>query len=84
MKQKASQLATAQGKEFNPSDGWLSRWKARNNVKEHREHGEKQDADLPAAAEWKTSILPGILQTFESINIFNADETALYFRGYPN
>ena len=39
---------------------------------------------MPISAEWKTSILPGILETFESINLFNADETALNFRGYPN
>ena len=37
LKQNASQLATAQGKESNPSDGWLSRWKARNKSMESME-----------------------------------------------
>ena len=41
LKQNASQLATAQGKESNPSDGWLSRWKARNKSMESMESMEK-------------------------------------------
>ena len=36
-----------------------------------KEQGEKQDADLGAACDWKN-------------DIFNADETALYYRGLPD
>ncbi|XP_006004800.1 tigger transposable element-derived protein 4-like [Latimeria chalumnae] len=79
LKQKVTQLAAEQGKEFNPSDGWLSCWKARHNVVQHKEHGEKQDADLPAAAEWKAETLPSILDEFQPCDIFNVDKTGLFY-----
>ena len=73
-------LACAQGSEFTPSDGWLSRWKARNNVVFKKEQGGKQDADLPSASDWKRDILPDILRSFSKEDIFNTDETGLHFR----
>ncbi|XP_006007310.2 tigger transposable element-derived protein 4-like [Latimeria chalumnae] len=84
LKQKATQLAAEQGKEFNPSDGWLSCWKARHNIVQRKEYDEKQDADLPAAAEWKAETLPSILDEFEPCDIFNADETGLFYWGFPD
>ncbi|XP_064410227.1 tigger transposable element-derived protein 4-like [Latimeria chalumnae] len=84
LKQKATHLAAEQGKEFNPSDGWLSRWKARHNIVQRKEYGEKQDADLPAAAEWKAETLPSILDEFKPRDIFNADETGLFYRGFSD
>ena len=84
LKQKASDLARAQGSDFFPSDGWLSRWKVRHNVVFRKEHGEKQSADLQSATDWKRDVLPQILGTFSEDDIYNADETGLYFRGYPD
>ena len=42
LKQKASDLARAQGSDFFPSDGWLSRWKVRHNVVFRKEHGKSR------------------------------------------
>ena len=84
LKQKAIALACAQGSEFTLSDGWLSRWKARNNMGFKKEQGEKQDADLSLASDRKRGILPDILRSFSKEDIFNADETGIYFRSYPD
>ena len=84
LKQKACDHAHTQGTDFTPSDGWLSRWKVRHNIVFKKEHGEKQDADLASASDWKRDILPGILRSFKEEDIFNADETGLYFRCYPD
>lgn len=42
------QLAAEQGKVFNASEGWFSRWKVRHNVVQPRDHGEKQVTDTSA------------------------------------
>ena len=84
LKQKACDLARTQGTDFIPSDGWLSRWKARHNIVFKKEHGEKQDAELTSASDWKQDILPDILRSFKEEDVFNADETGLFFSGYPD
>ena len=84
LKQKATELAAAEGTEFTPSDGWLSRWKSRHNIAYKKEQGEKQNADFPAAQQWKQHIVPAILQAYNRDDIFNADETGLYYRGLPD
>ncbi|XP_005995615.1 tigger transposable element-derived protein 6-like [Latimeria chalumnae] len=84
LKQKATQLAAEKGKEFNLSDSWLSHWNARHNVAQHKEYVEKQDADLPAAAEWRTDTLPSILVEYQPRDVSNTDETSLFYRGFPD
>ena len=39
---------------------------------------------MGAACDWKKEILPEILESFSEDDIFNADETALYYRGFPD
>ena len=41
-------------------------------------------ADLEAACDQKKDILPEILESFSEDDIFNADETALYYCGLPD
>ncbi|RXM30299.1 Tigger transposable element-derived protein 3 [Acipenser ruthenus] len=83
LKQKAADLAAAEGTDFMPSDGWLSRWKARHNVVFKKEEGERQDSDWSAALDWKRKILPQILDSYSPNDIFNADESGLFFRDFP-
>ena len=83
IKEKARELSRTQGREFTPTDGWLSRWKVRNNIIFKKEQGEKADADVGAATTWKEDVLTSITTNFHADDIFNADETGLYYRGYP-
>ncbi|GFR87888.1 tigger transposable element-derived protein 4 [Elysia marginata] len=84
LKKKATELAASKGESFNPSNGWLYRWKQKYGVAFKKEHGEKQAANFAAAQAWRDGELLKILDAFEPRNIFNADETGLYFRGFPD
>ena len=84
LKEKAKAFAEQMGKAFEPSDGWLSRWKKRYNIVCRKEHGEKRSADHSAAEGWLKERLPEILSSFSPAEIYNADKTGLYFRGLPD
>ncbi|VVC31378.1 Homeobox domain-like,HTH CenpB-type DNA-binding domain [Cinara cedri] len=47
---------------FKATEGWMSRWKDRNNIKFKRFHGEKSSADSNGADEWSLAKLPEILK----------------------
>lgn len=49
-----------------------------------RQYGEKLSADGTGASTWIEDSLPSILESFHKDDIFNADETGLYFRAYPD
>jgi len=48
-----------------------------------KHHGEKQDADDFGAEHWVIEVLLGVIKDFEPRNIFDADETGLYWRAIP-
>lgn len=84
MMEKAKQMAITLGiDDFEPSTGWLERLKQRNSIKFFRLHGEKADADHNAADLWKRDILPKEMTGYEDKNIFNADETGLFYKALP-
>ena len=66
---------------FKASNGWFDRWRVRMGVKFKRAHGEKNSADVPAAENWIENRLPELLQNFDENQIYNADETGLFFIG---
>lgn len=66
------------------SEGWLAGWKKRFNINFRKQHGEKQSADTEAAKIWLKNDLPALLQQYSPKDIFNADETGLFYRGLPN
>jgi len=83
--EKANSLAEGLGlTDFKTTVGWLERWKERNNIKFKKQHGEKQDADDWGAERWVTEVLPDIIKDYEPQDIFNADETGLYWRAIPD
>ncbi|XP_069108937.1 tigger transposable element-derived protein 4-like [Argopecten irradians] len=85
LEEKARDIATnLDVPNFNPSSGWLSRWKTRFNITFKRLHGEKKDADSPAADYWTTNVLPQLLDSYQPADIYNADETGIYYRALPD
>jgi len=83
--EQGTQLAEGLGiEEFRATDGWLQRWKERNNIKFKKKHGEKQDADDFSAERWVMEALQDIIKDCEPRNVFNADETGLYWRAIPD
>jgi hypothetical protein len=85
LKMRALQISVRLGiSNFQASNGWFSRWRNRFSVgKSVRLHGEASDVDINAA-EKPMNELRDKLREFSPENIFNMDETGLFFRTLPN
>ena len=84
MRQKAEDLAKQMKKtNFVATDGWFQRWKKRENIVYKRLHGELNDADAPAAASWLEVEWPKIIADYSPDDVYNADETGLFYRALP-
>lgn len=83
LKCKAKKLAQKMGNnQFIATDGWLSRWNNRHEIKFKRVHVEKSSADISASNDWKVDTLQKIFYDFAPV--FNVDETGLYYRATPD
>ena len=69
--------------DFQASDGWLRRWKDRHNVHLSCLSGERADISEETVNDWKKR-LPHLCEGYQAENIFNADETGLYYRALPS
>jgi hypothetical protein len=72
--------------DFNASNGWFTRWLWRFNIgKSVKLHGEAADIDL-IEAESKMSVIREQLADagYKPENVFNMDETGLYYRCLPD
>ena len=59
LKKKAEDLAKKLGNpSFVATEGGLSQWKARHQIRCKQAHGEKGSADTQSAGEWISSVLP--------------------------
>ncbi|GFS45854.1 tigger transposable element-derived protein 4 [Nephila pilipes] len=85
LKEKALQFAKELNvSNFTASNGWLERWKTRNNIKFKVHHVEKQNTDSVPNDKWLVEILPTILKEYKPLDIFNVDETVLCWKAMPN
>ncbi|XP_061188771.1 tigger transposable element-derived protein 4-like [Saccostrea echinata] len=85
LQEKAAQFAKQMNvTDFNASKGWLSRFKARENIGFKKLHGEKKDADTDAANRWITEVLPEMIRDYKAEDIYNADKTGIYYRAIPD
>ena len=85
LRSKAEEFAVRLVKrDFVATEGWLSRWKARHQIKAKRAHGEKSSADFEGAELWVSTVLPQLLLEYIPENIYNADEIGLYYRATPD
>ena len=77
------------GKEFNVSEtfqyssGWLYRFKSRHNIKQRVIHGEAASASLEEV-ELARNDLKRVLSDYSLNQIYNMDETALFYDLTPN
>lgn len=85
LQEKAQELAKKLNKpNFKATTGWFCRWKTRNGVVYKRLHGEKKDADISNADRWLTDVLPSLFNEYKPEDIFNCDETGIYYRAMPD
>ncbi|XP_055371988.1 tigger transposable element-derived protein 6-like [Condylostylus longicornis] len=81
--EKAKQFAIQMNKDFNPSRGWLWRWQKRENILFKKIQGESNSADYENANNYTETLLPNLISNYDAENIFNADETSLFFKALP-
>lgn len=71
--------------DFLCSEGWLTRFKERNGLVFRTIAGEAAAADAIACRDWRAGrLLPEIMQHFKDDDIYNVDETALFFKLLPS
>ena len=68
--------------DFKISHGWLQRFKLRHGIACHYLHGEAGDADATGVA-LAMEKMPSILKDYDPEDVFNFDETGLYYRAPP-
>jgi Tc5 transposase DNA-binding domain/CENP-B N-terminal DNA-binding domain len=68
---------------FEASNGWLTKFTARNGISFKTICGESKAVDLTVANDWMESVLPGLLENYHPDDEFNADETGLFFKCLP-
>lgn len=82
--EKADMYASEMGIEFLANNGWLERFKKRNEIVYKSVCGESSQVSQVMISEWLTDTLPSILQNYDPKNIFNADETGIFYHCLPN
>jgi hypothetical protein len=70
--------------ELKATDGPWSRWKCRFGIKFKKVQGEKGRADGVHAEQCKSTELPNLPQKICADDIYNADETGLFYRATPD
>lgn len=68
--------------DFNASNGWLDKFRKRYMLSMKNLCGESAELDLEVVSNWK-EYLPNLRRGYELKDIFNCDETGLFWRGVP-
>ncbi|CAF1281361.1 unnamed protein product [Adineta ricciae] len=68
---------------FKASNGWLERFRARHNIQFRVISGEGASISPITVDDWKAR-LPKILEGYHPANIYNCDETGLFFKLKPD
>ncbi|GFX44751.1 tigger transposable element-derived protein 6 [Trichonephila clavipes] len=79
LKEKAKAFAKELGIEFSASEGWLTNFKKRNGIVFKKMCGESLSVVINVCSKWQNS-LSDLIKEFEPRNIFNTDETGLFFK----
>lgn len=69
---------------FKASGGWLDKFKVRHSIVFKSNQGEAAEIDLEELENWQEEILREALSHYLADDIFNADETGLFWHLLPN
>lgn len=85
LQEKASEMGSKiEGKNFTCSRSWIERFKKRNCITGGKIVGESGSVDMNVVSNWFTTIWPDLRKKYDSNDIFNADETGLFYRLTPD
>ncbi|XP_067124140.1 tigger transposable element-derived protein 6-like [Centruroides vittatus] len=83
IKEKAAMLASRMGiNDFKCSNGWLCRFQARHNIVSLNTCGKFASVNTNASESWLETVHP-VLQEYAEHDIFNLDETGLFYNLMP-
>ena len=84
LQKKALMIASElKNDKFKASNGWLELFRKRNNISFAALSGESDSVNKETVADWETRI-EKICEGYSPENIFNLDETGLFFRALPS
>lgn len=69
---------------FQASNGWLTKFMKRNSFSFKKVCGESADVDTSISLNYQANILPQLLTDYEANDVFNIDETALFYQCLPD
>ena len=78
--EKARELAQELGIDFVPCSGWLGRFKRQHGIIFMAVSGEAASVIMSTVETWRGSALKELLQLYKPDDIFNADETGIFFQ----
>ena len=87
LQEKAREIGSTLGMyeaAFRGSAGFISRFKERISIVSLVTSGESLSTWEEAVAEWKEKVLPKLLRDYSMRNVYNADETAVFYRVLPH
>jgi hypothetical protein len=85
LKEKAKNLAELLGvSNFSASEGWLDRFKQRHSITFKSVQGEAGAVNLQPLLEWQQQVLKPLISQYSENDIFNMDETGLFWKLLPN
>lgn len=85
LQMKANEFAERfEEKAFVCSNGWLDRFKKRNNISCGKIVGEAASVCASDVEKWKDQVWPDVIQNYEENDVFNADEAGLFYKMTPN
>jgi hypothetical protein len=70
--------------DFKASNGWLEKFQKRHSIVFKSVQGEEGTVDVGALNDWQTSALRNQLKDYEAKDVFNLDETGLFWKLLPN
>lgn len=83
IQERAKQLAFGLDIEFEASQGWFDRFKRRHGISYKSVCGESRAADENSVKQWKEETLPTLLRGWKASDIFNLDESGIFFKMLP-
>ncbi|CAH0726455.1 unnamed protein product, partial [Brenthis ino] len=85
VKAKAEKFANQLGIiDFKASEGWLGKFKHRHQITYGKMNGEAWDVDMNVTNNWISTVWPNLKMKYSPEDIFNADETGLFFKLTPD
>src|SRR4051794_25031444 len=69
---------------FSGSIGWIESWKRRHGISFYKSCGEAGAVSEEVVTAWLDSVWPGLKAGYADEDIYNADETGLFFKCLPD